>query len=156
MTVLPIVTGSNNPLLRNKTERITKVTKEILKLIKNMKDTLKDEAGLGLAANQVGEPFRLCLAKFNDKTNVMINPDITWKSEETDNSDEGCLSLPGLTVKITRPIEITVVYLNEKGEEQERKLSGMDARIIQHEVDHLDNILICDYGEDDGKSAIEL
>jgi len=110
-----------------------------------MKDTLEKETGLGLAAPQVGYAFRLCLAKFSGKTNVLINPQITWKSKETDTEEEGCLSLPGVTVKVARPTGIIVKYLNEKGTAEERKLEKFSARIVQHEVDHLDNILISDY-----------
>lgn len=114
-------------------------------MLKDMDDTLEDEGGLGIAAPQVGLSLRMCLAKFNGKTNIMINPDITWKGEETDEIEEGCLSLPGIDVKVERPLEIIVKYLDEKGHEQERKLSEYDARVVQHEVDHLDNVLIVDY-----------
>ena len=110
-----------------------------------MEDTLGDDGDLGIAAPQVGHSLRMCLAKFNEKTNVMINPEITWKGEETDIVEEGCLSLPGIDVKVERPTEITVTYLDIKGKEQERKFSKFDARIVQHEVDHLDNVLIVDY-----------
>ncbi|MBU2259755.1 peptide deformylase, partial [Patescibacteria group bacterium] len=99
-----------------------------------------------------------CLAKFNEKTNVMINPQITWKGEETDVVEEGCLSLPGIDVKIERPTEITITYLDIKGKGQERKFIEFDARVVQHEVDHLDNVLITDHGNapSDSKSAVEL
>lgn len=120
-----------------------------------MEDTLKDEGGLGIAANQVGHALRMCLAKFNGKTNTLINVEITWRGEKTDIAEEGCLSLPGIDVKVERPTEITIKYLNEKGEEQERKLSDVDARIVQHEVDHLDNILITDYQQHASLSTID-
>jgi peptide deformylase len=97
----------------------------------------------------------MCLAKFNGKTNVLINVEITWRGEETDVVEEGCLSLPDINVKVERPTEITITYLNEKGEENERKLTGMDARIVQHEVDHLDNILITDYQQHASLSTID-
>jgi|TARA_Y100000310_G_scaffold183886_1_gene184037 peptide deformylase len=155
LAILPIQTGTDNPILRQKTEKIPKVTKEITKLIKDMEDTLKDENGLGIAANQVGQALRMCLAKFNGKTNVLINVEITWRGEETDVVEEGCLSLPDINVKVERPTEITITYLNEKGEENERKLTGMDARIVQHEVDHLDNILITDYQQHASLSTID-
>ncbi|MBU2213364.1 MAG: peptide deformylase [Patescibacteria group bacterium] len=155
---MPIQTGADNPILRKKTELIPKVTKDILKILKDMTDTLEDKGGLGIAAPQVGHSLRMCLAKFNEKTNVMINPQITWKGEETDVVEEGCLSLPGIDVKIERPTEITITYLDIKGKGQERKFIEFDARVVQHEVDHLDNVLITDHGNapSDSKSAVEL
>ncbi len=155
MAILPIETGTDNPILRQKTQKVPKVTKDILKLLKDMEDTLKDEGGLGIAANQVGHALRMCLAKFNGKINVLINVEITWRGEKTDIVEEGCLSLPGIDIKVERPTEITIKYLNEKGEEQERKLSDVDARIVQHEVDHLDNILISDYQKHASLSTID-
>lgn len=119
-----------------------------------MKDTVKDEGGVGIAAPQVGYSLRMCLATFNKKSNVMINPQITWKGKETDIVEEGCLSLPGVDVKIERPTEITITYLDIKGREQERKLSKYEARIVQHEIDHLDNVLIVDYVQHASLSTI--
>ncbi len=121
-----------------------------------MNETLEDEGGLGIAAPQIGSSLRMCLAKFNGKTNTLINVEITWKSEETDVMEEGCLSLPDVNVKIERPIAITIKYLNEKGKEKEIKLKDMDARIVQHEVDHLDNVLITDYKNRSNKAVIDL
>ncbi|MCF7844375.1 MAG: peptide deformylase [Kiritimatiellales bacterium] len=145
MAALTIQTGADNPILRKKTELIPKVTKDILKMLKDMKDTMKEEGGIGIAAPQVGYSLRMCWSTFNGKCTAMINPEITWKGKETDIVEEGCLSLPGIDVKVERPTEITVRYLDIKGNEQERKLNGYDARVIQHEVDHLDNVLIVDY-----------
>ena len=114
--------------------------------MKNMHQTLKDsQNGVGLAGPQIGESLRLCLCLINGKMTPLINPDITWRSEETDTVEEGCLSLPGIWRNVTRPIAIKLEYQDESGQLQERRLEGMDARIVQHEVDHLDGILIVDY-----------
>jgi len=145
LTILPIETGADNPILRKKTELVPKVTKEILKLLKDMEESMREEEGMGIAAPQVGVSLRVCLAMFNKKLTPMINPQITWKSKETDKVEEGCLSLPGVNVDVTRPTEITVKYLDARGKEQERRLEGVDARIVQHEIDHLNNVLIVDY-----------
>ncbi len=110
-----------------------------------MKDTLKGESGFGLAAPQIGKSIKLCLAKFNGKTNVLINPEITWRSEETDEMEEGCLSLPKFTAMIVRPVSVAFAYYDEKLLEKELKLEGFPARIVQHEIDHLNNILLKDY-----------
>ena len=145
MAVLPIVTGESVPVLRTPGKTVPRVTKAILSLIKNMEETLKDEGGLGLAAPQVGESFQICLAQIGGKVQALVNPQITWRSEEAIAEEEGCLSLPNITATVTRPREIVVRYLNRKGAEEERKLKDMDARVVQHEMDHLNGVLIVDY-----------
>ncbi len=132
-------------MLRKKTTKIPAVTKEVQKLINDMHDTLKEAKGLGIAAPQVGSSLRVCLAKIGKKTMVLVNPQITWKSDDREIMEEGCLSLPGLDVEVERPIGIIVEYLNEKGKPEKRKLSSIDARVVQHEVDHLEGVLIVDY-----------
>ena len=145
MAVLPIITGKDTPVLRKKTEIIPKVTKEIKKLIKNMKDTVPAEKGAGLAAPQVGVSVRVSICMLDAKYEAIINPKILWKSEETTTDEEGCLSLPGLWLNIERHNEVILNYLDQKGKTHEKKYSGFDARVIQHEVDHLDGVLITDY-----------
>ena len=145
MAVLPIATGADSTVLHTKTQRIAKVSKDTLKVVRDLKDTVKAANGGGLAAPQIGVSLRVCLATMNGKMTTLINPDISWASEETAFDTEGCLSLPKLWLKIRRPKEITLKYLDEKGQEQERKLKGWDARVVQHEVDHLDGKLIVDY-----------
>lgn len=145
MSVLPIVTGAESPILRKKTKNVPKVTKEVLKLIKDMKATVKSAEGLGLAAPQVGESLRVCLVQMNGKMTPLVNPKITWMSDELALMEEGCLSLPGINVDVPRAVEIKVTYLDEKGKEQQRHLHDLDARVVQHEVDHLEGVLIVDY-----------
>ena len=145
MTVLPIITGENTEVLRTKTQNIPKVTKEIKKLIKDMQDTVKEAEGLGIAAPQIGKSLRLCLALINGKMTPMINAEILSASEETSTMQEGCLSLPGVDVDVTRAAEITVRYLDDQGDQQERHLHDLDARVVQHELDHLDGVLIVDH-----------
>ena len=145
MSVLPIEKGTDNPILRKKGAKVREVTKALKRLIKDMYATVKAEDGAGLAAPQVGQSLQLCLALIEGKMAVLINPEIAWKSIETETQEEGCLSLPGLTVNVARPESITVKYLNEKGLPEERKLSGFSARTVQHEVDHLNGVLLADY-----------
>ncbi len=144
MAVLNILTGEHHPILRKKTEKVPAVTKKILKLIRDMEQTMKAANGVGLAAPQVGLSLRICLGVVNDKITPLINPQITWKSEEIAIDEEGCLSLPGVWLTIPRSVTITLTYTDEKGRSQERQLSGFDARVVQHEVDHLDGVLITD------------
>lgn len=145
MTVLPIVKGEDTRVLRTKAAAIPKVTKEIKKLIKDMKDTVRKAEGLGIAGPQVGVSKAVCLAMFNGRMTAMINPEILSCSEETSVMEEGCLSLPGIDVNVERPVEVTVRYLDEKGSVQERHLHDLDARVVQHEYDHLNGVLILDH-----------
>ena len=147
MAILPIVIGADNPLLRAKTKRAEKVTKEIKTLIKNMIDTMESASGVGLAAPQVGKSVRVCIAVIDGKITPLIDPDITKKSKETYIDQEGCLSLPNVWLDVPRSVEITVQYKDLKGKKQERKLREFDARVVQHEVDHLEGVLIVDYAK---------
>jgi len=110
-----------------------------------MQDTVKNAEGLGIAGPQVNSSLRLCLAQFNGRMNPMVNPKILKRSEETATMEEGCLSLPEEDVNVERAVEIVVRYTDEKGLEQERNLHDLDARVVQHELDHLDGVLIVDY-----------
>lgn len=145
VAVLPILLGDKNPVLRRKTERVPKVTKKTLKLIKDMQATMEHANGVGLAAPQVGESLRICIGKVNGKDTPLINPDIVWRGKEMAIDEEGCLSLPHTWLPVPRAVEITLRYQDEKGKLQERKLKDFDARVVQHEVDHLEGILIVDY-----------
>lgn len=145
MSVLPVITGQDHPVLRAKTKPVAKVTKEIQKLIRDMHDTVRAEDGAGLAAPQVNRSERLCLAMISGRMTPLINPEISARSTEKETEEEGCLSLPGIVVAVPRHLSITVKYLDAKGKSQERKLRNFDARVVQHEVDHLEGILIVDY-----------
>lgn len=146
MSALPIIIGADQPVLRTKTKLVPKVTKDIQKLMKDMEDTTIKADGLGLAAPQIGQSLRLCLVKMNGRLTPLVNPEITYKSPDTEFAEEGCLSLPNLWIQVPRSVQITVKYLDGKGREQERILEHLEARIVQHEVDHLDGKLIIDYG----------
>lgn len=148
MAVLPILKGADNPMLRIKTEKVPKVTKKVIKLIKDMVETMIDANGVGLAAPQVGNKQRLCLVTIDGKLTALINPEITWKTEETYLDEEGCLSLPTVWMQVPRAKAITITFMNDHGKNQERKLEMFDARVVQHEVDHLNGKLIVDYMTD--------
>jgi len=145
MPALPIVIGESTPILRAKTVPVKKISKEIKKLIADMQDTVAAAKGAGIAAPQVGRSERLCIALIGKTMTAMINPMITWKSESTSIAEEGCLSLPELWLNVSRSTEIIVAYETEAGKKRELKLYGFDARVVQHETDHLDGILITDH-----------
>lgn len=146
MAVLPIITGADTPVLRTVTKPVPKVTKELQKLLKDMEETTRAADGLGLAAPQIGQSLRVCIVKMNGRLTPLVNPLITRRSPEMETAEEGCLSLPEVWVQVPRSTSIVVTYLDGKGKEQERMLTNLEARIVQHEVDHLDGKLIVDYG----------
>jgi len=151
--ILPIYTGTHNEVLRKKSQSLKTVSKKTLKLIKNMKETLLEAKGLGLAAPQVGVNERLIIANFQYGKKVgekfavvpLINPEIIEHSEEIMIGEEGCLSLPEIYAEVRRFQAITVKFLDEKGKEQILELEDLNARIVQHEIDHLDGKLFVDY-----------
>lgn len=142
---LKIVTGENQKILRTVTKRVPAVTKDVQHVLREMEKATVKADGLGLAAPQVGKDMRLCIARVNGRLTPMVNPEITWKSKITETSEEGCLSLPGVWIPVSRAVEIVVRYQTARGDTKELKLSDMDARVVQHETDHLDGVLIVDY-----------
>jgi peptide deformylase len=105
-----------------------------------------DSIGVGLAANQVGVLHRLLVYRVHPQSPVvaLVNPEIEWVGDELEILEEGCLSLPNVHVDVERPVHITVRALDEYGEPLMIEASGLDARVIQHEIDHLDGVLVLD------------
>ncbi len=145
MAVLPIVTGERTPILRAKTKPVSKVTKDVVTLIRDMEETTRAAKGAGLAAPQVNRSERVCIAMISKKLVPLVNPEITWRSRERETAEEGCLSLPDIWIQVPRAAEIIIQFLSAAGRQRELKLSGFDARVVQHEVDHLEGILITDH-----------
>lgn len=156
--ILDIETGLKNPTLRTPSEPITSITKEIHKLARDMKSSIRPHHGMGLAAPQVGHNIRMILINVPseafeetgfdgcalDQHYIIINPELTFLSEDAAMMEEGCLSLPDYFADVIRPTSIEFTGLNLKGEKIGGKASGIFARIIQHEIDHLDGILFAD------------
>lgn len=153
MTKLPIEKGTDNEILRTKSAPIERIDKSIKKLAQNMVETMDKANGMGLAAPQVGVNKRMIIALFNYDTDhemiiPLINPEITSFSEEKNSCEEGCLSLPGLYKPVKRSSHIRVEFLDLKGNKQILELDEMNARVVQHEIDHLDGILFIDRVEE--------
>lgn len=130
---------NNNPLLKAQLTLSDDVDREKLKT--DLIDTMKNFEGIGLSANQIGIMERAFVMYHNfSKREIMccFNPKIVFTSEEEDYMDEGCLSWPGLWLKVKRPIWIEVEYENENGEHIKNKLKGLEARVFQHEYDHME------------------
>lgn len=149
MAVLQIETGADNKILRTKSASAVKIDRKIKKLIADMIDTLNAAEGLGIAAPQVGVNLRIFIARSNFDTPQetiipMISPEILEMSDETEAGEEGCLSVPGRFGIVIRSRELTVGFADLKGKKQVLQLSGLNARIIQHEMDHLDGKLFID------------
>ena len=141
--MLPLVTGEENTILLTKTKLVTDpLTPDIQTLLPKMIKTMHKERGVGLAAPHIGLSLRLAVAEVDGREYYLINPEITSLSQEKIVSEEGCLSLPGEFFPILRSETVTVKYLNEKGLPKKLRAKGFLATVIQHEVDHLDGILI--------------
>ncbi len=146
---MEIVTGDKNKILRTRSETITEITPEILRLIKEMKETLLNaENGVGLAAPQIGKNIRLFIAAEDiakEGHTVFINPEITQISKKLIPEEEGCLSLPGEWHELSRADKVTIKAMDEKGEKFKIRVKGILARLMLHEVDHLNGTLFVDH-----------
>jgi len=133
-----------DPILREKTEPVDEINGDIIALIKRMRNIMHKAKGIGLAANQIGINKSILIAKVEDFNVSIVNPLILESSGE-DIMEEGCLSIPNTYIEITRPTSIVIKGLDEEGNEIERGYSDLMARVIQHEIDHLQGTLIVDY-----------
>jgi peptide deformylase len=135
-----------DPVLRTKARPITRFDDALRDEVARMGELMDDALGVGLAATQVGVVHRLLVYRVQQQGALaaLINPEVEWSGRETESMEEGCLSLPGVLVDVDRPIHVRVRALNEFGEPIVIEASGLEARVIQHEIDHLDGVLILD------------
>ncbi len=133
-----------NPVLREVSKEVTEIIDEIRQILDEMVETMREENGVGLAANQVGLTQRFFVAEVDGNVKKIINPEIIEFGKEEIELEEGCLSIPGIYKRVKRPEKIKVRYQNEKGETVEEELNEVWARVFQHELDHLDGILFID------------
>lgn len=149
--ILPIYTDTQT-VLYQKAEQISEITPEITQLISDMRETMHNAQGVGIAAPQVGKSVSLCIIELTDEDQaeqipftVLINPRVTWSSKRQVRMEEACLSVPGFEGTIKRPDKIRVKALSVTGEKIEIEASDFFARVLQHEIDHLDGILFTSY-----------
>lgn len=150
--ILPIYLYGQ-PVLRKEAEEIEN-SLELKQLIADMYETLTQAEGCGLAAPQIGKPWRLFVVdgselaeeypECQDFKRAFINPELLEESEENCTYSEGCLSLPGISENVVRPKSIVMRYLDENFEEHEEEFTGFQARIVQHEYDHLEGHVFTD------------
>lgn len=149
--ILPIVTAPS-PILTTPTQRLIAVTPEIRQLVADMRETMHNAQGLGLAAPQIGSSLAICVLEFTDPDGedtipfqALVNPRVTWKSVRTDTDEEACLSIPGAFGQVKRPRSIRVKAEDLDGNTVHIEADGLYARALQHEIDHLNGILFTKY-----------
>lgn len=162
--ILPIY-AYGHPILRKETEEIEELNAEVKKLIADMFETMYGSRGVGLAAPQIGQALRLFIVDgspfaeeeaeteeeekenrfLKDFKRVFINPIIEEEHGEEWGFEEGCLSIPGIREEVWRPDNVVISYYNEDWELVEEELSGLAARVVQHEYDHIEGKLFTDY-----------
>jgi peptide deformylase len=135
-----------DPVLRAKALPVERFDRTLEREVERMGVLMHDALGVGLAATQLGVLHRVLVyrAYSEDPLTVLVNPVLEWESEERESAEEGCLSLPGVHVEVERAARVRVRAQDEHGEELEVEAEGLTARVIQHEIDHLDGILILD------------
>jgi peptide deformylase len=135
-----------DPILKTRARPVERFDDALREEIRRMGELMIDALGVGLAANQVGVLHRALVYRVQQQAPAaaLINPEIEWSGDEEEILEEGCLSLPAVHVDVERPIHIRVRAFNEHGEPITVEASGLEARVIQHEVDHLDGKLVLD------------
>ncbi len=135
-----------DPVLRAKALPVERFDRHLAEEAERMGALMDDALGIGLAATQVGVLHRLLVYRADPEQPIraLANPQIEWLSEETDVAAEGCLSIPGVHVDVTRPARLRVSAQDPTGASIEIEAEGLEARVIQHEIDHLDGVLILD------------
>jgi peptide deformylase len=136
-----------DPVLRASALPVERFDESLRREVERMGELMHDALGVGLAATQLGVLHRVLVysAYPEDPLTVLVNPVIEWKSEEQETAEEGCLSLPGVHVPVERAVRVRVRAQDEHGQALGLETEGLPARVIQHEVDHLDGVLILDH-----------
>lgn len=135
-----------DPVLKTRAREVERVDDALRDEIAVMGELMGDALGVGLAAPQVGVLHRLLVYRVQPQAPVavLINPEVEWAGKEMESLEEGCLSLPGVVVDVDRSIHVRVRALDQDGQPIRIEASGLEARVIQHEIDHLDGVLILD------------
>jgi peptide deformylase len=135
-----------DPVLRAMALPVERFDDRLRAEIERMGELMHDALGIGLAASQLGVLHRVLVYRAypDDPLTALVNPVLSWQSEELETAEEGCLSLPGVHVEVARPARVRVQAQDGEGEPLELEAEGLVARVIQHEIDHLDGVLILD------------
>lgn len=143
---LKLVRKHGDPVLRSRALRIERFDDALREEIRRMGQLMHEALGIGLAATQVGVMHRVLVYRVEAEAAIaaLVNPELEWASDEREPMEEGCLSLPGVLVEVDRSVHVRVRAQDERGEQIVIEASGLEARVIQHEMDHLDGVLILD------------
>jgi peptide deformylase len=135
-----------DPVLKSRATLVDRFDDSLRSQVQRMAGIMNDALGVGLAAPQLGVSQRLLVYRVGPDApvTVLANPEIDWHSEDSEVLEEGCLSIPGIQVDVERPVHVRVRARDEEGEDRMVEASGLEARVIQHEMDHLDGVLILD------------
>jgi peptide deformylase len=135
-----------DPVLKSRATEVDRFDDALRAQIARMGGLMNDALGVGLAAPQIGLSQRLLVYRVGAEAPLiaLVNPEIEWSSEDTEPLEEGCLSIPGITVDVDRSVHVRIRAQDETGAERRVEASGLEARVIQHEIDHLDGVLILD------------
>src|ERR671914_647005 len=146
-----------DPALRTRARPVEVFDQALADEVRRMGELMDGALGIGLAATQLGVMHRLLVYRVEQDAplGVLVNPEIEWSGDDVETMEEGCLSLPGVGVEVERPIRVRVTAFDERGAPLVVEASGLEARVIQHEVVHLDGVLILDRtGRDQRKQAM--
>ena len=135
-----------DPVLRSRARPVEVFDAALADEVRRMGELMDEALGIGLAATQLGVLHRVLVYRVDQEAplGVLVNPEIEWRGDELETMEEGCLSLPGVGVDVERPVRVRVRAQDEQGAPLVVEASGLEARVIQHEVDHLDGVLILD------------
>jgi len=144
-----------DPVLRLEAQQVQDFDDDLKQLVERMARLMQDARGVGLAANQVGVLRRVFVLQPEDEPEprALVNPSIVERSEESGEDDEGCLSMQGVVVSVERPVRIRLEASDEEGKPVTLELEGLPARVAQHELDHLDGVLIIDRTDEQSRRA---
>jgi peptide deformylase len=142
-----------DPVLRLQASEVVEFDGDLEQLVERMIHLMQDARGVGLAANQVGILRRVFVIQADEEQEpkALVNPVIVERSDEVDDDDEGCLSMQGVVVPVERPVRVRLEARDEHGSQVTLELEGLPARVAQHELDHLDGVLILDRTTPEGK-----
>jgi peptide deformylase len=142
-----------DPVLRLEAQEVEEFDGDLKQLVERMMRLMQDARGVGLAANQVGVLRRVFVIQADDEEEprALVNPSIVERSEESEEDDEGCLSMQGVAVSVDRPVRVRLEASDEEGNPVALELEGLPARVAQHELDHLDGVLILDRTTDEDR-----
>ena len=135
-----------DPVLKSRATPVDRFDDTLVQQVQRMAGIMSDAIGVGLAAPQLGISQRLLVYRIGSEAPLiaLVNPELEWQSDDSETFEEGCLSIPSVAVDVDRPIHVRVRAKDERGEERIVEASGLEARVIQHEMDHLDGVLILD------------